>query len=310
MILTVTLNPSVDISYPLETFQLDAVNRSKQMRKTAGGKGLNVTRVAKLMDATVLATGMIGGTVGDFIEKALTKVSIDHDFLKTEHESRNCIAILHGGKQTEILEAGPVLSQKEEEAFLRKFETLVSGKKVVVISGSLPQGISLSSYQQMIEIGKRYGVRTLLDCSEQTLKEVVSSTEKPYLIKPNQTELSQLLEKEVSLNPVELKGALEEELFSGIEWIVVSLGANGAFIKVRDQFYLATVPKINAINPVGSGDATMAGLAMGLAEEKTIEETIRMAMTAGVLNALESETGSINLANFDTYFEKVKVDQI
>lgn len=310
MILTVTMNPSVDISYPLEALRLDAVNRSKQTRKTAGGKGLNVTRVIKQMDTAVLATGMIGGTVGDFIEKTLTKASIQHDFLITDYESRNCIAILHDGKQTEILEAGPTLSQTEEVAFLRKFEALLCGKKIVVISGSLPRGISPSSYQRMIEIGKRHGIKTLLDCSEQTLKEVVLGTQKPYLIKPNQTELSQLLQREVSLDPVELKKALEEEIFSGIEWIVVSLGANGAFIKAKHRFYLVTVPTIEVVNPVGSGDATVAGLAVGLVKEWTVEETIKTAMTAGVLNALESETGHINFANFDRYFDQIKVNRV
>ena len=106
MILTITMNPSIDISYPLDDFKLDTVNRVKNVRKTAGGKGLNVTRILKQLDAKVVASGLIGGFLGEEIKKDLTSNYIAHDFLPISGETRNCIAVLHKGQQTEILESG------------------------------------------------------------------------------------------------------------------------------------------------------------------------------------------------------------
>src|SRR5699024_8156724 len=98
-ILAITMNPSVDISYPLETLQLNAVNRATDVSKTAGGKGLNVARVLHQLGSPVTASGVLGGTLGNFIEKQLDKVGINHDFMRIDQESRNCIAILHDDMQ-------------------------------------------------------------------------------------------------------------------------------------------------------------------------------------------------------------------
>lgn len=193
MILTVTMNPAVDISYVLPGFELNTVNRVTVVGKTAGGKGLNVTRVIHLMNQPVLATGVIGGTVGDFIETALGQEQIQHDFLKTTLASRNCIAILHNGAQTEILEEGPTLTKVEITGFLAKFTELLSTAKLVTISGSLPKGPSPYMYQQLIALAQEKNVKVLLDCSGTPLREAISGNSRPYLIKPNQDELIYLL---------------------------------------------------------------------------------------------------------------------
>ena len=146
MILTVTMNPSVDISYPLTEFKLDTVNRVQEVSKTAGGKGLNVSRVIHLMDEKLTATGIVGGFLGKFIQKQLDETGIPHHFLEIEEESRNCIAILHDGKQTEILESGPTITKKQSEDFLSVFDTLLKDTTIVTISGSLPKGIDSAFY--------------------------------------------------------------------------------------------------------------------------------------------------------------------
>lgn len=98
MILTVTMNPAVDISYSLEKFELDTVNRVLKINKTPGGKGLNVTRVLKQVGNKVIATGLLGGVLGIDIQKKLSEKGIEHRFFEISGETRNCIAILHEGK--------------------------------------------------------------------------------------------------------------------------------------------------------------------------------------------------------------------
>ena len=99
MILTVTMNPSIDISYPLDVLQLDTVNRVAEVSKTAGGKGLNVTRVLSEIKDPVATTGLLGGRTGQFILDHLGE-GIEERFFEIAGDTRNCIAILHEGKQT------------------------------------------------------------------------------------------------------------------------------------------------------------------------------------------------------------------
>ncbi|MCP1124646.1 tagatose-6-phosphate kinase [Bacillus sp. 3103sda1] len=310
MILAVTMNPSIDISYPIQDFKLDDVNRVENVRKTAGGKGLNVARVVKQMGEDVLATGVIGGTIGGCIIQELTKSDIRNHFYKINQESRNCIAILHDGKQTEILESGPILSAAEGAAFLEKYRELLSEVSLVTISGSLPKGLESGFYRQMVEIGREKGIPVIVDTSGEPLRQVLNHNVKPFAIKPNISELFQLLGMEVEESTNSLKQLLTNELFHGIEWIVVSMGAAGAFFKHGEDYYRVTIPAIEVVNPVGSGDATVAGLAVALKRKQSVPDILKTAMTTGMLNTMEEGTGYIDPEKFDQFFEMVEVIKI
>jgi tagatose 6-phosphate kinase len=310
MILAVTMNPSVDISYPIQDFKLDDVNRVENVRKTAGGKGLNVARVVKQMGEDVLATGVIGGTIGDYIIQELTKSDIRNQFYKINQESRNCIAILHDGKQTEILESGPSLSAEEGAAFLEKYRELLSEVSLVTISGSLPKGLESGFYRQMVEIGREKEIPVIVDTSGEPLRQVLNHHIKPFAIKPNISELFQLLGMEVEESTSSLKQLLNNKLFHGIEWIVISMGASGAFLKHGGDYYRVTIPAIEVMNPVGSGDATVAGLAVALKRKQAVSDILKTAMTTGMLNTMEEVTGYINPEKFGQFFEMVEVIKI
>ena len=309
MILTVTMNPSVDISYPLEEFNLDTVNRVAKVSKTPGGKGLNVTRVLKQLDDEVVATGLIGGALGTDIQKKLSKKGIKNDFFEISGETRNCIAILHEGNQTEILEKGPIITKSESENFLKHFEELVKNEntKIIAISGSLPDGLETNYYSKMIGICEKYEKPVVLDCSGKALIEVLKNNYKPKVIKPNTEELSQLIGKDVSKNPNELKEILKDKLFEKIEWIIVSLGADGAFAKHNDKFYKVNVPDIEVVNPVGSGDSTVAGITSAIHENANDEDLLRKANVLGMLNAMEKLTGFVNLDKYEELFKKIEI---
>lgn len=308
MILAVTINPSVDISYHIQGFKLNEVNRVENVRKTAGGKGLNVARVIAQMEEPVLTTGVLGGTIGDYIVQELNKSQIPNDFLKIEKESRNCIAILHEGMQTEILESGPTLTNEEGVDFLRKFEEMLVNVSLVTISGSLPKGLPVNFYQQMLSLCRNKGVPVILDSSGEPLQAALLHIDKPFAIKPNITELSQLLGEKVDSRISSLKQALDHEWFRGIEWIVVSMGGEGAFVRHGAKDYRVTLPNINVVNPVGSGDAVVAGLAVAINRKQPVETVLKTAMATGMLNTMEASTGSINMAKFGQYFDLVKID--
>lgn len=308
MLLTITMNPSIDISYPLAKFNLDTVNRVTETRKTAGGKGLNVTRVLKQLSAEVTASGLVGGFLGKQIQSQLEDENINHAFSQIKGETRNCIAILHEGKQTEILESGPTISYEEAQNFLNNFTELVKKSSMISFSGSLPAGLPTDFYRQMLEICQQYQKKVVLDCSGGALEAVLNGSAKPFVIKPNLEELSGLLNRSVEL--ADLKEVLQNEQFSGIEWVVVSLGSQGAFAKHNEQFYRVNIPKIEVVNPVGSGDATVAGLLYALDQGKTDQEVLKIANTLGMLNAQENLTGHVNMANFEMIKSQINVKAV
>lgn len=310
MILTITMNPSVDIAYQLDDFQLDSVNRVGETHKTPGGKGLNVTRVLAQLNNPVLASGLLGGKIGDFIQVELAKGAIQHDFYPISGETRNCIAILHQGQQTEILEQGPTISEDEGQAFLKHFEKLVQDVSIVTISGSLPKGLPTDFYTKMVAICQRYDKPVVLDCSGASLLSVLESSFKPTVIKPNTEELSQVLETTIGGEIDDLKEALSQDIFAGIDWVIVSLGARGAFAKHGDTYYRVTIPKIAVVNPVGSGDSTVAGIASALLQGESDIDLLKRANVLGMLNAQEKQTGRVNLTNYENLFNQIKVEEV
>ncbi|MGO2099911.1 hexose kinase [Vagococcus salmoninarum] len=313
MILTVTMNPAIDIAYPLETLAINTTNRVTSDLKSAGGKGLNVSRVLALKEQKVLATGLIGGDMGNYIKAKLEAEKISFDFYETEINSRMCLAILHDdGQQTELLENGGSYSHADDVGFINKFTRIIDTQPIslVTISGSLPQGISEECYQKMITIAKEKGLKVLLDSSGKAYELALKGQDKPYLIKPNQKELADLLGTAELTSHSQIIDSLAHPLLKDIPWIVVSLGSAGAIAKIEQEIYQVTIPKITAVSPVGSGDSTIAGLAMVIAHQQTIPEVLKTAMTLGILNTLEKRTGFVNTSNFNEYYEQITIKKI
>lgn len=307
------MNPSVDISYRLETLNINDVNRTSDVIKTAGGKGINVARVATQLGESTTATGLLGGHLGAYLLEQLELDAIRHDFFQIQQESRNCIAILHDGQQTEILESGPTISQPETEAFLDHFKiALASGQyKIVTVSGSLPAGMDVEVYREMIQIGNQMAIPVILDTSGSNLA-ILLDDESIQLkaVKPNLDELSAIENITITNEFEMIRDVLAQERYRRVEWVVISLGGDGALIKHQDTYYRVTVPKIEVVNAVGSGDSTVAGLAVSFLKDESDEIVIKTAMTAGVLNALNEKTGSIETARFDEIYHQIEVEKL
>ena len=308
MILTITANPSVDISYQLEKFNIDDVTRTSDIEKHAGGKGIHVGYVLKELGTKPVHSGFAGGKLGEFIEEGLENRGQEARFVKIKGDTRNCIAILHEGKQTEILEAGPTISKKEEEEFLNKLDQISEGCHIINISGSLPKGLTSDFYKEIIKYAKKHDKFVSVDTSGKTLKDMINAEEKPDLIKPNETEIADVLGRKIEKK--DLKEILQEEPFKDIPYIIVSMGKDGAMVKIKDKIYNAKVPKVEAVNPVGSGDSSLAGALFAIDEGKSDEEIIKTSMTCGLLNVLTEEIAHIEIEKFDKYFEEIKVEEV
>ena len=304
MIVTITLNPAIDIRYTLERLAIDSTNRCASVGKTAGGKGLNVSRVISLAGEKVNAAGFLGGPNGQWIAENLTETGIGHRFTEIKGETRNCIAILHEGNQTEILEPGPSITEDEQRQFITDFMEAVKECEVVVASGSLPAGVDVSLYKEIVEITKRNNKKIIMDTSGKALEEVIKA--KPTLIKPNTEELEALFGEAIKSRE-QLKECMAKLAAEGIEVVVVSMGGDGALALYEGEYYHVQPPAIEVVNAVGSGDSTVAGFAIGLSKDWAIEETLRFGCALGTLNALEERTGYIDRENIKTFVEKTTV---
>lgn len=310
MILSITANPSVDISYNIENLKIDDVNRVELVNKDAGGKGIHVSYVLNELGEKVINSGFVGGKLGEFIEKRLDERKISHDFIKLDDETRNCIAIIHDNNQTEILEKGPKIGLEKEKEFLDHLEKLSKNIEIINISGSLPKGLDASFYQKIIKFAKENKIFVSLDTSGNTLKEIVKGEIKPDLIKPNETEIKDIIEKEFPENEEEIRKIFEKSPLKDIPYVIISQGKDGAIFKIKNKIYKAIVPKVKAINPVGSGDSTLAGALSAIFNKEDDEDFIKKSMTCGLLNVLNEEIAHININDFDKYKEKIEIKEL
>ena len=309
MLLTVTLNAAIDKRYVVENYQVGEVNRVKECAYVAGGKGLNVSKTATIAGAKVLATGFVGGHAGAYIIEAVEAQGVETDFIQVKGESRSCINIfdpIHK-TQTEFLEPGVVVSEEEQRAFYLKYDELLKKCEVIAVSGSVPKGVGSDMYPRLVEMAKAAGKKIIVDTSGALLEEVVKA--KPHMIKPNIDEIRMLTGKAI-LNREELVEAGIELQKSGIERVVISLGAEGSLMFVEEGVYQARVPKIDAVNTVGCGDCMTAGFAISFEQHMEPEEALRFASATSSASAMREETGYFVKEDMETLYHQIQIEKI
>ncbi|MCG8485784.1 MAG: 1-phosphofructokinase [Clostridia bacterium] len=308
MIATITLNPSIDIKYVVDHFEKNGIFRAKEVEKTAGGKGLNVSKIIKILGEPVTALGLIGGKNGEFIEEEIEKIGIENYFTKIEGNTRNCIAILsNDNSQTEILENGPVVSQKGLSHFYEKYDEILERATIICGSGSLSQNIEDNIYKELIDKAKEKGVMFLLDTSGMPLKYGIEAA--PFLIKPNKEELAFLTGRALETES-DIIYAIRDLMKSRVQVIVVSLGSEGAVAAYKETLYRVKIPKIKTVNPVGSGDAMIGGFAVALNKGYNIEDMLIYGTACGISNAKQTKTGIIDTDDVKKFANQIIIEEL
>lgn len=290
MIVTVTLNASIDKAYYLNSPVIDGtVHRVSVVDNSAGGKGLNASRAIATLNYPVCATGFVGGNNGRYLVELAHKDGITSDFIYTEQETRSCINILEpNGQSTEFLEPGQPVLTKDFLAFKAKLAELAKNAEVVTFNGSIPKGISAANYKELIEETMSAGIPCIVDASGSLLTSCIDVL--PTMIKPNTDEIGQLLGRKVSTENEIIKAA--QELYKrGIKIVVISLGAQGALMVSDEGTFRATPPKIEVINPVGAGDTLVGSFAVALAQKKPTSECLVFALSCATASCLSAGTG-------------------
>ena len=309
MILTVTLNSSIDKLYLMESMQPETVMRVKEVHNTAGGKGLNVSRVAAKLGEEVTAMGFTGGFNGQYLESLVSSPRIRCAFTHVAGETRSCINCwdLSTGRSTEYLEPGEPVTGEDVSRFLNDFLLQLPSADAVAISGSMPKGVPDDFYCELIRRCRHANVPVLVDTSGSRLVSAVQ--EKPTLIKPNADEIVQLTGRSFP-GPQEAVQALKELHGSGIPYVVLSMGEDGALLACREGVFHGRPPKIDPRNTVGCGDSMIAGFAAGIARHLSTEETFRMALAVSAANALSLFTGDFAPEDYDRLLPGVTIEKL
>ncbi|MES3714474.1 1-phosphofructokinase family hexose kinase [Staphylococcus ureilyticus] len=309
MITTHTFNPSIDITYNVEQLQIGKVHRPFQSIKNAGGKGINVSKVLVQLGADLRAHTYLGGENGQWLEGKLNELNIPSIITHIKDSTRQCIAINDGNKQTEILEKGPEISQEEQNHYLNQLQKSNNYIDTMVISGSTPELQENSSLHHIKEIlESTSNSYNIVDIRASELIKILQRKLPVHCIKPNEEEFKTLV-NESELNEKKICTFMKaHSLFKGID-VFLTLGAKGAIVKINENIYKVEIPEIIVENPVGSGDATVAGIAFGrqkfYGEDQKI---IRLALSCGMSNAAQKATGHINLKQIQAFANNIKVE--
>lgn len=284
MILTVTLNAAIDKTHLIPGFGVERVNRPTEVIALAGGKGINVARVLRTLGQPTLATGLVAGHAGSFIEACVAREGIPHRFLRLPTgESRTCLAVVHPetGATTEINEPGAPVDAVSLTALLALYGQLLADADWVALSGSMPPGLDGEAYLTMMAAARKAGKRIALDTSGPPLAHALAG--RPDILKPNQHEAQDVLGYAVT--PDTLAAALADLLDRGAGMVALTLGGSGAAIANRDEAFFFTAPAVRVVNAIGSGDSFLAGLLSGLSKGRSLAEAGALGVACGSANA-------------------------
>jgi tagatose 6-phosphate kinase len=299
MILCMNLNAAIDKTVIVSSFQLGKIHRPEAVKALPGGKGCNVARALKTLGDSPVVSGWVGGSAGQFIEKCLHDEGIQTDFVWTDFESRTCLSILDSTNHlvTEIYEKGDPIPPKPVDAMRARFRAIIGQYKAVTFSGSLPPGVPLDFYTDLIRIAHDANVLTFLDSSNQTALKLGLEA-KPFLVKPNEDEIAVLTEKSLKNTSDYAQAAVSlYQCYGSI--VVLSLGARGAIVARGAQTLHIQNPPVDAKSAVGSGDCMLAGLAYGFTHDFPFEDVLKYGVAAGTANTLTVGAGTFTLDDFE-----------
>ncbi|MFE9626631.1 1-phosphofructokinase family hexose kinase [Streptomyces sp. NPDC006527] len=299
MILTVTLNTALDVTYRVPSLRPHTTHRVTDVTERPGGKGLNVARVLAALGHEVTVTGFAGGATGRAVREGLTGVT--DALVPVTGPTRRTIAVVdqRTGDTTQLNEPGPVITPAEWSAFQETYEGLVAGAQAVALCGSLPPGVPVGAYAGLVRTARAAGIPVLLDTGGEALRRAVAA--RPDLIKPNADELAELTGSHEPLR------ATEDARRRGARAVVASLGPEGLVAAAPEGRWRATPPARLRGNPTGAGDSVSAGLLSGLVDRLPWPQTLARAVALSAATVLAPAAGEFDRAAYEELVGRVAV---
>ncbi|MBU3209731.1 1-phosphofructokinase [Clostridium algidicarnis] len=292
MIYTITFNPALDYVVRVDDFNLGRVNRTSYEEIYAGGKGINVSTVLNNLEVESVALGCIAGFTGDEIERRVKSKGVHTDFIKLNNGMSRINVKLKSKEESEINGKGPYISKEELNELFSKLEA-IKEEDFLVLAGSIPDTLPKDIYETIMERLNLKKVKFIVDATGELLLNVLKY--KPFLIKPNHHELSDLFNIEIKDDDKIIYYAKKLQEM-GAENVLVSRASKGAiFIKSNGEVMKSVAPKGDVKNSVGAGDSMVAGFIAGYLKNKDLEEAFKMGVATGSASAFSEDLAKKDL---------------
>jgi 1-phosphofructokinase family hexose kinase len=313
VIVTVTPNPGLDRTLTVPRITFNEMIRAAAVQLDRGGKGFNVSRALKALGAESVAMGLVGGATGQMLARGLNEIGIATDLLPVQGETRTntVIADTSGERYVKVNEAGPIVREEEAVAFFERVRERVCPGDLWALCGSLPPGVGLDFYAQLVALLQGRGAKALLDTSGEPLR--LGCAAAPYLVKPNVREAEEMIGRQIA-SEVDALDAAGHFLRQGVELVAMSLGADGLLLTSRWGSVWARPPRVQVRNPVGAGDALLAGLIWALSRsghnqaEVSLAEVARWGVAAGTAAAMREGVSVGTRAAVEVLYGQVQVE--
>ncbi|SEN05823.1 1-phosphofructokinase family hexose kinase [Actinacidiphila rubida] len=307
MIITVTLNAALDVTYRVPSLRPHTTHRVLDIAERPGGKGLNVARVLAGLGHRTAVTGFAGGTSGEELRRRLaaaTRADLLTDALvPTAGATRRTVAVVDAatGDTTMFNEPGPTVSPAEWASFVDVYRGLLGSGEAgaVALCGSLPPGVPVGAYADLVREARAAGVFVLLDTSGEPLRRGLAA--RPDLIKPNADELAGLT------GFSEPARAARDARRRGARAVAASLGAEGMLAVAEEGVWHAVPPGRLSGNPTGAGDSAVAGLLSGVVEELPWPQRLARAVALSAATVVAPAAGEYDRAVYEDLLAQVKV---
>ncbi|WP_411071218.1 1-phosphofructokinase family hexose kinase [Streptomyces sp. cmx-4-25] len=303
MIVTVTLNTALDLTYRVPALTPHASHRVTQVIERPGGKGLNVARVLAALGYETVATGFAGGATGTVLRDRLAATPVRDELVGTAGATRRTVAVVDAatGDTTQLNEPGPTVTAAEWETFRARFAALLDGAAAVALCGSLPPGIHVGAYAELVRLARAAAVPVLLDTSGEPLRRGIAA--RPDLVKPNAEELAQLT------GAREPRRATLDARRRGAHAVVSSLGPEGLLAATPEGLWRAAPPAPVRGNPTGAGDSAVAGLLSGLVDDTPWPDRLTRAVALSAATVLSPVAGEFDAGAYEELLGRVEVTE-
>lgn len=301
-ILTVTLNPAIDKSTRTDLIEPEAKQRCADVLNEPGGGGINVSKALMKLKAPSVALFPAGGYNGEMLKSLLGKAGISYHSINTSVETRENWVVLESetNRQFRFTFPGRPIEEQVVKDLVEDIRSF--SPEFVVTSGSLPQGLPDYFYGLIVKTANAAGAKCIVDTSGPALQALQGRH--AYLIKPNIAELSKMLNEEVALN--EVADAAQQAVRDGFaELVVVSMGADGAWLVSAEKRYFAAAPAVKKKSTVGAGDSMVAGITYMLQQKQPLRQVLNFGVACGSAATINDGTQLFNPEDVYRLYEEI-----
>ena len=274
-------------------------------KEDVGGRGVNASCVLHSFGAETAAIVTAGGEGGKKMQMYLSKRGYKSEIVPIAHETRTNLTISDKqGLTIKLNEQGPAMSAEELKKLKAAVEKWLPTAEWLMICGSLPPGVPAHFYCEVADMGRKAGVKTLLDTDGDALLHGLES--KPTVVTPNQQEAERLLSRAL-ITKTQFLEAAERIQSMGAQSVVLSLGGRGAIGTEGKQLYEAIPPRVDALCPIGAGDALAAAYVWAVSKGQSFPDSLRWAVAAGTASAVLPGMNMADLTQTKDMYRRVEV---